>query len=147
MINIEEHQKTITQNINHLIKLEQGKSEILKILESATDNEYYYNCKKRKGFFDNNFNKRLQNHIKSSKTIIKTYNSETREIAIETNKNTLNRDEKAIEYTNKRQKEMEESSRIVNKLIDEYHESVIDIPHTFQEFLTKKKIKIHNSES
>ena len=51
--------------------MEQGKAEILKILESATDNEYYYNCKKRKGFFDNNFNKRLQNHIKSPKTIIK----------------------------------------------------------------------------
>jgi hypothetical protein len=34
---------------------------------------------------------------------------------------------------------MEESSRIVNKLIDKYHKSVINIPHTFQEFLTKKR--------
>ena len=82
--NIEEHQKNITQNINQLIKLDQGKSEILKILESAQDREYYYNVKKRKVLFDNNINKRLQSHNNPPKTIIKTYNPETPEIAIET---------------------------------------------------------------
>ena len=74
--------------------MEQRKSEILKILESATDREYYYNDKKRKVLFDNNINKRLQSHKNPPKTIIKTYNTETPQIPIETNINTLSKNEK-----------------------------------------------------
>ena len=128
--------------------MEQGKSEIIKILESAKDREYYYNVKKRKVLFDNNINKRLQSYNNPHKTKIKTNNPEIPQIAIETNINTLSKDEKTIECINKRQKNAEKASRNINKLIDEDHESVIEIPHSFQEFLAKKKkIKTHYSKS
>ena len=82
--------------------MDQRKSEILKILESAQNREYYYNVKKRKVLFNNNINKRLQSHNNPPKTKIKTNNPEIPQIAIETNINTSSKDEKTIECINKR---------------------------------------------
>ena len=124
--------------------MEQGKSEILKILESATDREYYYNCKKRKVLFDNNINKRLQSYNNPPKTKIKTNNPEIPQIANETNINSTSKDEKTLECINRRQKDAEESSRNINKLIYKYHESVIKISHLFQEFLAKLELITSN---
>ena len=128
--------------------MEHGKSEILKILESVTDREYYYIDKKRKVLFDNNINKRLQSYNNPPKTKIKTNNPEVPQIAIETNINSTSKDEKTLECINKRQKIAEEAFRNINKLIDKYHKSIIEISHSFQKFLAKKKkIRTHHSKS
>ena len=45
--NIEEYKKSIDQNITQLGKLDQGRIEILKTLETAVEKEFYYNGKKK----------------------------------------------------------------------------------------------------
>ena len=73
--NIEEYKKSIDQNITQLGKLDQGRIEILKTLETAVEKEFYYNGKKRNYILRNDTNKRVHVGIKintgNSKELVK----------------------------------------------------------------------------